>query len=116
MRPVFIRKGSQVAMKTTFKIQLNCGIDVKPDDVTIELKRKGGGSAIMTYPALEVSESEVTFRWDDTWHRSPGGRYQGIIRAPGCKPICVAVHLDTCTCTMSGHSSDYFDSSECEGC
>lgn len=116
MRPVFIRKGSKVAMTTTFEIQLNCGADVSPDDVTIELKRKGGGSAIMTYPALEVSGFAVTFRWDDTLHKAPSGRYQGIIRAPGCKPICVAVHLDTCTCTMTNHSSDYFDSSECEDC
>lgn len=116
MRPVFIHKGNKVAMKTTFKVQLNCGDELKPEDVTIELKRKGTAQYVYTYPALEVTSDSVTFMWDETLHKAPGGRYQGIIRAGNCKPICVAVHLDTCTCTMSGHASDYFESSECEGC
>lgn len=116
MRPVFIHKGKEVAAKTTFRVQLNCGGTITPDDVTIELKRKGSANHIYTYPAHEVSDDSVSFMWDDTLYRAPSGRYQGIIRAGNCKPICVAVHLDTCTCTMSGHSSDYFESSECEDC
>lgn len=115
MRPVFINKNNKVAAKTTFKVQLNCG-DISPDDITIELSRKGSANYIYTYPAHEVTKDSVSFMWDDTLYKAPSGRYQGIIRAGKCKPICVAVHIDTCTCTMSGHASDYFESSECEDC
>lgn len=116
MRPVFIHKGKKVAMTTTFKVQLNCGDLPKPEQVTIELKRRGTYNHIYTYPAHEVTADSITFMWDSTLHKAPGGRYQGIIRAGNCKPICVAVHLDTCTCTMSGNISDYIDSKECEDC
>lgn len=116
MRPVFINKRNKLAATTKFKVSINCHELPDAENVTIELKRVGGGSDTYIYPALEVERDYITFMWDDTLYRAPGGRYQGIIKAGSCKPICVAVHLDTCTCTMSGNVSDYFYPNECGDC
>lgn len=107
MRPILINK--RVA-KTTFELT-HCG----SDNINIELTRIGGGETIV-YPAFEVGENSVTFMWDYAIHNAPKGRYQGIIRADGCKPICVPIHVDTCTCSMGSSENGYFVSKECVGC
>lgn len=108
MRPILINK--KVA-KTTFQLD-HCG---NTDNIKIELTRVGGDTTI-TYLAFDVTESSVTFMWDDALYNSRKGRYQGIIRIDGCKPICVPIHLDTCTCTMGSSENGYFTSSECLEC
>lgn len=107
MKPILINK--RVA-KTTFQIE-----PCSTENITIELSRVGGGDTII-YPAFETTDHSITFMWDDAIHKARKGRYQGIIRMDGCSPICVPIHVDVCSCTMSRHESDYYISKECVGC
>lgn len=109
MKPILINK--KVA-KTTFQID-NCG---NTDNITIELTRVGGDGTTIVYPAFESDENQVTFMWDDALYTARKGRYQGIIRIEGCKPFCVPIHVDSCTCNMGGSENGYFTSTECLGC
>lgn len=108
MRPILINR---TVSKTTFHIH-PCG---NADNIIMELTRVGGHTTI-TYPAFEVTDSSVTFMWDEALYNARKGRYQGIIRMDGCKPICVPIHLDTCTCSMGSSENGYFTSSECLEC
>lgn len=107
MRPIHINK--KVA-KTTFQID-NCD---NATDATIEITRIGGKETIV-YPALEITADEVTFMWDDAFYKSRQGRYQGIIRIEGCKPICVPLYLG-CKCDIGNSINGYFTSTECLEC
>lgn len=109
MRPILINK--RVA-KTTFQIQ-PCA---ENDKITIELTRVGGNSDTLVYPAFDVTDHSITFMWDNALYTARKGRWQGIIRMGDCKPICVPIHLDTCTCTMGANENGYFISKECTEC
>ncbi|WP_439242502.1 hypothetical protein [Lonepinella sp. BR2474] len=107
MKPIKIDR--KVA-KTTFHID-NCS---QADNATIEITRVGGGDTIV-YPSLELTDSTVTFMWDDVLYKARSGRYQGIIRIDGCKPFCVPIHIG-CGCNMGSSENGYFHSQECLGC
>lgn len=109
MRPILINKR---LAKTTFEIEL-CG---STDNITIELTRVGGNSDTIVYPAFETTDHSITFMWDSAIYNARKGRYQGIIRLDGCPPICVPIHVDSCTCTMGNSENDYFISKECTEC
>ncbi|MCW9710004.1 hypothetical protein L5B71_03750 [Avibacterium sp. 21-586] len=109
MRPILINK--KVA-KTTFQID-NC---TSTENISIELTRVGGNGSTIIYPAFESDQNQVTFMWDDAIYKARKGRYQGIIRIDGCKPFCVPIHVDSCTCSMGRSENGYFTSTECLGC
>lgn len=109
MKPILINKS---VAKTTFQLDA-CG---NTDDITIELTRVGGDGSAIVYPAFESNETSVTFMWDDAIYSARKGRYQGIIRVPNCKPICVPIHVDACRCNVGSSENGYFTSSECVGC
>lgn len=108
MKPVLIN--SSVA-RTCFELGGCDGLTAA--DITIEITRKGGGETIV-YPALSYENGRVCFAWDWALWNAKQGRYQGIIRAGRCKPLCVGLHLG-CPCTIGASSNEYFNH-DCGDC
>lgn len=108
MKPVLIH--SNVA-RTCFEFSGCAGLEAK--DITIEIGRRGEKGLTVIYPALSFENGQVCFAWDKVLWNAKSGRYRGIIRAKGCKPLCVGLHIG-CPCTMGKSQNVYFD--DCAEC